>query len=92
MHLGLDLALELREEHRLRLAARIVEIWADPWRRMEPGPEPMTAEEIAAMVEAGPNAVRKLFATNKVHVGAQKHPGRPAKWSVVIPPAKEQGK
>ena len=87
MHLGMVFELRLVHEVRLRLAARIVELWADPWRRLEPGPEPMTAEEIAGKVGASPSAVRRLFATGKGHAGATKSEGRPTRWSVVIPRA-----
>lgn len=84
MHLGMELSLTQVQEVRLRLAARIIEVWANPWRRLEAGPEPMTAEEIASLVGATPSAVRRLFALGKVHNGARRHVGRPARWSVVL--------
>jgi hypothetical protein len=87
MHLGMELHLSHELEARLRLSARIVELWADPWRRLDPPPDAMTAEEIAAKVGATPGAVRRLFALGKVHNGATKAAGRPARWSVVIPRA-----
>lgn len=69
---------------RLRLYARIIEVWAGPWRSLEPGPAPLTAAEIAELVTASPGAVRRVLASKKFPGKLERVDGKPTKWALVL--------